>query len=548
MRGQLFILLILILLPDINVLSSTGKEHKNVTLKIRVKEEDTHQITPVMVCITSLEDGLVRIPPSGQIVKSGSDLEVFFKGIEFMKDKNWTGPVRKMTRDGIPGFYSFAYKGLQALPYWSEPAMYQTSGDFSIELPAGKWRISMEHGNEYIPVNEEFIISGKEKELTKIFILKRWIDLPSMGWYSGDIHVHHPTNKPEFREFLLAYAKAEDVHMVNVLEMGDRTRRDFEQEGFGEKFRTMEGKFCLASGQEDPRSTYGHVIGLNISNFARDTSRYNYYDIIFKLLHQQPGALSGFAHYAWNGNGTPMGIPLYLNSRAIDFLELLQNSQINTSEYFDLLNLGLRITAAAGSDVPWSGTIGEVRTFVYSGKDFSADAWFKGMESGQTFVSNGPVILLEIDNKLPGSEITKSSGSEARLSLKALSNPGIGNIVRVAVYNNNGVFWETKNPDNLDSIAFNTSFIPANSQWVTAAVYCDNGAVALTTPVYIIVDGHPTWNAKTATPVICRNIASIKLMEDMELASYYMDQGIIKRLELAHQFFTDLMMKVNADK
>ena len=69
-------------------------------------------------------------------------------------------------------------------------------------------------------ISEEFILSSKEKELTKTFILKRWIDLPKRGWYSGYIHVHHPTNKPEFKDFLLEYAKAEDVHMVNVLPDG----------------------------------------------------------------------------------------------------------------------------------------------------------------------------------------------------------------------------------------------------------------------------------------------------------------------------------------
>ena len=63
--------------------------------------------------------------------------------------------------------------------------MYQVSGDFSIAVSPGRWHISIEHGNEYIPANEVFTIDVEDKNLTKTFNLKRWINLPERGWYSG---------------------------------------------------------------------------------------------------------------------------------------------------------------------------------------------------------------------------------------------------------------------------------------------------------------------------------------------------------------------------
>lgn len=548
MRTRIIILTIFLLNQGFQCYLYAQKVGESVNVKIRVVEEITQHITPVMVCIINIEDGKVRIPPLGEIPKPENSLDLFFKGIEFNKDKNWTGPVRNMNSIGTYGFYSFAYRGLNPIPYWSEPAMYQTSGDFTIDLPPGKWRISLEHGNEYIPLREEFILSGKEKELTKIFSLKRWIDLPKRGWYSGDIHVHHPTNKPEFKEFLLEYAKAEDVHLINTLEMGDHHGTEFKQEGFGKEFRTMKGDICLVSGQEDPRSTYGHIIGLNINQLARDTSAYNYYDLVFKMLHSQPGALAGFAHFAWNGNGTPMGCPLYLRPGEIDFVELLQNAQINTLDYYDFLNLGFRLTAAAGSDVPWCGTLGEVRTFVYSGEEFSADAWFNGFKSGHTFVSNGPALFLEIDGKLPGTELIKHSGSKSELTLKAISNPSIGNINRVAIYHNEGLLFENANPEKLDSLDIKLTLTLNKSQWVTAVVYCDNGAIAHTSPVYIVVDGHPTWQAKSAQPLVYKYLGAIKMMEDMEKASLFRDDGILNRLEKSHKYYSDLLFQINVEQ
>src|SRR5437764_14004596 len=107
-----------------------------------------------------------------------------------------------------------------------------------------------------------------------------------------------------------------------------------------------------------------------------------------------------------------MGFLCYVTTVDIDLLELLQFAKINTLDYYDYLNLGFRITAAAGSDIPWGSTLGEVRTYVYTGKSFSADNWFTGLKAGHTFVSNGPSLLLNVYGKLQGSEIIKSKGKK----------------------------------------------------------------------------------------------------------------------------------------
>lgn len=519
-----------------------------VTVRIRAIEEDTRQTTPVMACITSVEDGHVRIPPSGAVMTSPSGTNSFLEGIEFQKDKNWVGPVRKMNGLGNNGDRSFVYGLLPSVPYWREPVMYQVSGDFTIKLPPGKWRISLDHGNEYIPVHEEFMLSGSENKITKTFLLKRWINLPQRGWYSGDVHVHHPTDKPGFKEFLLDYAQAADVHLVNLLEMGDDHDTYFKQEGFGENFRTKRGDIYLVSGQEDPRSIYGHIVGLNINQLARDTANYNYYDLVFQKLHEQPGALAGFSHFSWNGNGVPLGFPLYVRPGEIDFVELLQFSHINTSDYYKYLNLGFRLTAAAGSDVPWGSTLGEVRTFVYTGNRFSADTWFDGLKSGHTFVSNGPALFLEIDGKLPGSEVIKQGGSNSGLVLKAFSNPGIGVIDRIVIYNYEGLLFEKMNPDKLDSLEIRKTITLKKSQWVAAAVYCDNGAVAHTTPVYIIVDGQPTWNTETAPDIIRGILGALELMVDMEEASFFKDQGLLERMGIAQEYYEKLLMEIETQE
>jgi hypothetical protein len=531
----------------LSVLACTQKQNKNqdvVQVKIRVLDAETNEVTPVMACITSTMDGKVRIPTSSEATDSVSQTEVFYKGIEYNKNKNWIGPIRKMNGLGNNDDRSYVYDRLPSIPHWAAPVAYQISGDFSIKLPPGTWRISLGHGNEYIPITEEFTLLENEKEFTLTYLLKRWINLPKLDWYSGDVHVHHPTNKPEFREFLLEYAKAEDIHMVNVLEMGHHLGTEFKQEGFGEKFRTNKGDIWLVSGQEDPRSTYGHIIGLNISQMERDTSTYNYYDLVFKKLQLQQGAIVGYAHFSWNGCDLPRGFPWYITTGDIDFVELLQFSKINTLDYYDYLNLGFRITAAAGSDVPWGSTMGEVRTFVYTGNTYSADTWFNGLKNGHTFVSNGPALFLEADDKLPGSEIIKSKGSTTNLNVKAISHPAIGSIERVAIYNNDGLLLERLNPEKADSIQISFSHGLQKSQWLAAVVYCDNGAVAHTTPVYFIIDGKPTWDEQKAPAIIDKQLVAIQAIEDETKTKETIDQGVLDRLELAKDFYKEMLAQI----
>ena len=544
---SLLIIALLILTGNYGIAHQAAKLTVNVSF--RIVDASSGMITPAMICLTSLNDSSIHTPTMNSVKGSVSKTSDFYKGIEFNTNKNWTGPIRKMNGSGDNNDRSFVYGSLSSLPYWKDPVMYQVSGDFNIELSPGKWHISIEHGNEYIPVDEEFIVSDKEKNFTKPFSLKRWINLPQRGWYSGDVHVHHPTNKPAFRDFLLEYGAAEDVHLVNVLEMGHHSdaNNDFKQEGFGEKFRVSKGNICLVSGQEDPRSEFGHIIGLNINKLVREAD-YNYYDLVFKKLHQEEGAIVGFAHFSWNGCDLPRGFPWYVTTGDIDFVELLQFARINTLDYYDYLDLGFRLTAAAGSDIPWGSTMGEVRTFVYTGKAFSPDAWFKGLKAGNTFVSNGPALFLDADGELPGSEIIKSKGAVTRLKVKAVSNPSIGLISKIAIYNSDGVVAEQLNSGKKDSLELQLDHTLLHSQWLTAAVFCANNAVAHVTPIYFIVDSQPTWNPGRAPEIIKKQELAIDKTEKEEKEKPNPDPGILTRLNNARDFYRNLLSHMNLKK
>ncbi|MEO6289220.1 MAG: CehA/McbA family metallohydrolase, partial [Ginsengibacter sp.] len=454
-------------------------------LHIKIFESDTKNITPAMVCITNVQTGKVHLPPDGRVAGEPTYPDIFFDGIKFSTDKNWNGPLRKMAGKGaVNGQRTYVYGMSPTLPYWHEPVMYQVSGDFSIDLSPGNWRVSIEHGNEYIPVTREITISGKQKVLHKNFVLKRWINMPQRGWYSGDVHAHHPLNEQLYRDYVMQVVEAEDLHLVNILNMGDRKGTYFTPQGFGKNFQICKEDICIVSGQEDPRSDYGHVIALNIDSLVRDTILYNYYDLIFSKVHRKPEALVGFAHFAYGGEGVKEGLALTAPSGMVNFVELLQNTKINTSDYYDYLNLGFKISAAAGSDFPWGSTIGDCRTYVYTGNPFSADKWFAGLKGGNTFVSNGPALFLTADGNIPGSELQVANNTNVTVKVKALSNSYIATIDRIELQGNDGLIYKVSNTKHLDSLLIKIPLTIKKSQWLTAAVYCTNGAVAHTSPIY----------------------------------------------------------------
>lgn len=530
--------------------AAAGPRAHAVTVRIRCTDAETGKITPVMACITGVDDGTVRLPPDGRVyTEDGSLTNVFYSGIDFNPDPDWIGPVRKMNGRGNNNNRGWPYELRPSIPHWKEPFAYWISGNVSVDLPPGRWRVTVEHGMEYVPVVDEFAVDADQPQ-ERDLALRRWTNLPAAGWWSGDIHIHHPTLTDGQKEFLVHYAVAEDVHVANILEMGDHETVHFRQSGFGPASRTIRGDYAVVAGQEEPRSTFGHIIGLNQRSFVRKTKQYDLYDLVFQELQDQK-AIVGYAHFAWNGCALPRGFPWYITTGQIDFVEILQFSQLNRLDYYDYLNLGFKLTAAAGSDTPWGSTIGEVRTYVHTGPKFDVDAWFDQFKKGHTFVSNGPVLEATVDDKLPGSEITKRKGETVVAVVRAKGQAIVGRPKKLTLAGSDGVLKEVEaNKDApADVLELRYEMPVERSQWLVASVVCDNHALALASPFYVIVDGRPFWHPVRGLSVVEKQLAGIKTIRD-ELAKGPDDErarAIRERLDRATKFYSDLLTRMAAE-
>lgn len=463
--------------------------------------DEEGQQTPVHLRLERIDGSMLWEPPGavdlGPIMTEITGLPIY-------------GPGRAVMHY-MPG----SYRGI----YWL------TTGAFDGALPPGEWRIVGHKGYEYAPLSQTFSIApGERQDIT--IQLDRRIDMPAAGWWSGDDHVHGRLMNSDDATALLTYAMASDIHVANVLEMGNLSRTWYSQRGFGRDFRVQRGDHILVPGQEDPRAAFGHALGLNLKSLARFPDQYMLYDLVADEIHRQ-GGLYGHTHVGEGGLGIEKDMTLLIPRGKSDFASIMQNV-LGTDRYYPFLNLGYRLTASAGSDVPYGGVVGVTRVYVYTGQDrtFDVDEWFAAFRSGRTFVTNGPMIDFRVDEQLPGSVIGIDDESIlVEATVKGIEGESAPILVEVIV---NGKVHHAQNGDaNSSTLSLRHEIIEPHGAWIALRATGANGSQAHTTPVYAHREGFRHWRHADVPQLIEQRretLAEISALVDAQSEAYANDQ------------------------
>ena len=331
---------------------------------------------------------------------------------------------------------------------------------------------------------------------------------PARGWHSGDAHIHYARAGGDADRRLLAWARAEDLRVANILRMGDGRRTYFEQYAFGKPGRVLDGRIALVPGQEDPRSSIlGHTIGLNLRAPIRDPQRYYVYGEVFAEMRRQ-GGLAGYAHVIDDGFLVHRDMTINVPRGLVDFAEICEDGAVGTDLYYEFLDLGFRLTAAGGSDPPWGGTVGESRTYAYTGRAFDVDEWFQAVRNGRTFVTAGPMLEFRVDGNLPGARISSGRGRKLRIHASALTGSAAMPLGRLEIVANGEVIRGAEPAGNSAALDFE---LPAErSMWLAART-----AGSHTTPVYVTVDGRRHWNVARVPALIAKRLRTLMEVETL---------------------------------
>lgn len=306
-------------------------------------------------------------------------------------------------------------------------------GRFTVQIPArADIQLKIAHGLEYPLTVVEIDLTGMAgKAIKRTIALKRGINMRAKGWMSADTHVHNLTPPGAIRQMPI-----EAVDYVNLMFIGPGhplLRRGF-LTGRPDKVSTAD--YIVYVSHEVRDANQGHMTLLGIKTPIKPIRAYTGVEKVIRLaplpneplnwevydrLHAE-GGLAYHAHYLfWPGWGSPVGAAI----DKLDGLEWLQTETVRrggrtrqnievpgfgrrsgAQMWYDMLNCGARLPVIGGTDKMNAGRVvgGSARTYVKVAH-WSHEGLLAGLRTGETFVTNGPLLHLMANGKPIGSEL-----------------------------------------------------------------------------------------------------------------------------------------------
>lgn len=381
--------------------------------------------------------------------------------------------------------------------------VFYVDGQYQADVRAGTYDLVVYKGPEYRIYSRRIQIAPGQTSRVDVK-LARWIDMPAQGWYSADDHIHIARPDASRNPSILAFTRAEDIHLANLLQMSNvRTNDYFRQYAFGPAGQYSEGDHSLASGQESPRSSHrGHTIGLNATQYVWDGRDYFVYDKIARRIHEV-GGLWGYAHVAIDAFNVKFGLGLDVALGVVDFVEMLQMNTLNTDYLYDFLNLGYKVLPAAGSDFPFIQIAGSERIYAHVEGQFTPKAWFDAWRHGRSFVSNGPIIDFTVNGDARSTEFEAKRGETFRIAAGCAVNPDIDVLDRLElVVEGKVVKSVAAAAAGAERLELTYDLPAVESQWAAIRAYGKATSLAHTSPIYLYVDGNRRfWDRKLAPAI-----------------------------------------------
>ena len=472
----------------------------------------------------------------------------------------------------------------QHLPNSPEVHTTLSAHPFSVKLKPGKYTIRVERGKEYHSLVKELDVSTATAPLE--FRLRRWINMASRSWYSGDTHVHRQLGE------LANIMVAEDLNVTFPLSYwvttsdtppsrGDRTNdtnlsadlilvdrthvihpvnTEYEIFSVGARRHTLGAVFVLNHKTPFPM---GAPPVAPIARMARQENALLEFDKhswpwsmmivpimkvdLFELLNNHLWQ-TNFGFRDW----TVEAIPDYMNiERTADGVGMTEWgwTDFGLKTYYALVNAGfrMRITAGTASGVH-PVQLGFNRVYVHLPNGFDYEDWIAGLNAGQSFVTNGPMLEATFNSKQPGHEFKQASADTFRMQIdgriaskrplrkiEVVINGDTSRIIKPQNKRTETGSFETILNDELKLDA---------SAWVAIRCFEDHPdkriRFAHTNPVYVEIAGRPHRPKKVEVQYFLDRID-----EELERNRSILSSTALREYELARSIYQDLMQKAD---
>ncbi|HJN08413.1 MAG TPA: CehA/McbA family metallohydrolase [Pirellulaceae bacterium] len=284
--------------------------------------------------------------------------------------------------------------------------------------------------------------------------LRRLVNAREKGWWSGETHLHFPgrlkgrsLNEESLKKLKL-HMLAEDLNLAPNLSVC-RSRLPVGNVWPPEHVIQIDAdRLCTLRNWEDEKSP-DSVIYFNVTRpFINPRGPvHGHVDRLIEVKRQQPEVWASLPAVNLEG------VPELVATRSVDSIEIASHfcswwiqtdwkgappfggwgrkppksldrtfrtrGLFHLQLYYGILNCGFRIPPSAGTAFGLRGPVGlgYDRVYVHLDEPFTNENWWKGFKAGRVFVTNGPILIVTANGKLPGEVFSCPTGKTLELNL-----------------------------------------------------------------------------------------------------------------------------------
>jgi hypothetical protein len=429
-----------------------------------------------------------------------------------------------------------------------------------LELPEGKYRLEIERGPEYEAVVRDLQVRARA-DMSSRAELKRIVDLSAEGWWSGELHVHRPLANIEL------LMRAEDLHVAPVITWWNSKDLWEGKEIPASLVTTFDGNrfFHVMAGEDEREGGALMYYSLPKPLGIRGASREYPSPVTFLLeAKKTPGVHADIEKPFWwdtpvwlaTGKIDTIGIAVnhmcrslmyeteaWGKPRPVDRMPAPRGNGTWVQElYYHVLNAGLRVPPSAGSaSGVLANPVGYNRAYVHLDGELTYEKWMEGLRAGRSFVTNGPLLRVKANGKLPGEVFASDGPLTIELDAKL---DGRDPVEALEIIRDGKVERRVPVKEGLGRLEFKVS------GWFLVRCIAPNEKTfrfASTAPFYVEIGASKRRISKTSAKFfvdwVDERIArvSIKLKDEKQLAE------VLEPHRKAREFWLDLVNRANAD-
>lgn len=396
-------------------------------------------------------------------------------------------------------------------------------GECIVDLPLGDVYVEITKGYECKPVRTRFTVTPETETMT--FPLEKVLHWRERGWVTADTHVHFLSPSTALLE-----GQAEGVHVVNLLasQWGEMFSNVTDFDGrttLGAKDFGGDGDFLVRVGTENRMQTLGHISLLGYSgrmihplctggpseSAIGDPQEVTMAEWAQRCIDQGGLVVMPHAPNPQLERAADIVLDLVHAIELMTFNPLNPNQMLlnpyGLADWYRYLNLGYQVPLSGGSDkMAASSLLGGIRTYTQLGNlDFTYENWMTATKRGNTFVTVGPLVELQVDGVAPGGKIQlPATGGTVNVTWKVESVSLPVDAVEIVV---GGFALEQTTLDKALTASGSAQIPVNNSTWIAVRVRGSykgqKGEIAAhTSAVQVLVEGKPLFSPKDAVAVL----------------------------------------------